>query len=113
MLSADNEGFLRFNITKYQKARFRNISFSITQWRSNVQKALKSSKFYEAKKEQDDLMARTHAEAFRIDAEIEAANRKLQAQRDRTVFLGFFVIGLIATLVISKALKFDLSIFGL
>ena len=78
-----------------------------------MQKALKSSKFYQAKKEQDDLMERTHAEAFRKDAEIQAFNRKIQAQRDRTVFLGFFVIGLIATLMISRALKFDLSIFGL
>jgi len=78
-----------------------------------VEKALKSSKFYQAKKDQDDLMARTQAEAFRKDAEIKAFNRKLLAQRERTVFLGFFVVGLIATLLISNALKFDLSIFGL
>ena len=78
-----------------------------------MQKALKSSKFYQAKKDQDDLMAKTHAEAFRKDAEIEAFNRKLIAQRERSVFLGFFVVGLIATLVISNAMKFDLSIFGL
>lgn len=65
--------------------------------------SLKSSKFYEKKKEQDDAWQKVqdkHLQELDAIAAVEAAEKK---KRDQVIFLGFFSIGLIATLLISGA----------
>lgn len=66
---------------------------------------LKSVKYYEAKRE-TELEHESKLEQVQQQEEARAELEKIDnAKRDRAIFLGFFSIGLIATLVISRALN--------
>lgn len=68
-----------------------------------MNESLKSAKFYEQKKKQDDTweeIQNAHVQELEAIAALEAAEKK---KREQMVFLGFFAVGLIATLLISGA----------